>query len=152
MMGTSFAIAVPALFKGAKACVLHEPFPRSANAASRMDPGEAIVPRRVQFRRNAGWRKPEGVVYVGRPSIWGNPWRVGGKAHGALDPATAVAHYRAALLNGELHDRQGRALLDRLGELRGKDLGCWCDLDKPCHADVLLDAANRDATGAVPPA
>lgn len=28
-------------------------------------------------------------------------------------------------------------------ELRGKNLACWCALDKPCHADVLLDLANR---------
>lgn len=28
-------------------------------------------------------------------------------------------------------------------ELRGKDLACWCPLDQPCHADVLLELANR---------
>jgi hypothetical protein len=26
--------------------------------------------------------------------------------------------------------------------LRGKDLACWCPLDQPCHADVLLELAN----------
>jgi hypothetical protein len=26
--------------------------------------------------------------------------------------------------------------------LRGKDLACWCPLDQPCHADVLLEIAN----------
>jgi hypothetical protein len=30
------------------------------------------------------------------------------------------------------------------GELRGKDLACWCPLDQPCHADVLLELANQD--------
>lgn len=30
-------------------------------------------------------------------------------------------------------------------ELRGKDLACWCPLDKPCHADVLLEIANARA-------
>ena len=29
-----------------------------------------------------------------------------------------------------------------LAELRGKDLACWCGLDQPCHADVLLELAN----------
>ena len=29
-----------------------------------------------------------------------------------------------------------------LAELRGKDLCCWCPLDQPCHADVLLEIAN----------
>lgn len=28
-------------------------------------------------------------------------------------------------------------------ELRGHDLACWCSLDQPCHADTLLDLANR---------
>ena len=27
-------------------------------------------------------------------------------------------------------------------ELRGKHLMCWCSLDQPCHADVLLELAN----------
>ena len=28
-------------------------------------------------------------------------------------------------------------------ELAGKDLMCWCPLDQPCHADVLLEIANQ---------
>jgi hypothetical protein len=28
-------------------------------------------------------------------------------------------------------------------ELAGKDLACWCPLDKPCHADVLLELSNE---------
>lgn len=27
-------------------------------------------------------------------------------------------------------------------EMAGKDLCCWCPLDQPCHADVLLEVAN----------
>ena len=124
------------LARGADAFVHH---------ASAMD--DRPTPRRVQMRRSAGWRKPAGVVYVGRPTQWGNPYRVGGRAHGALDPATAVAHYRDALLKGELLARDGTALIDQLPALRGRDLGCWCDLDKPCHADVLLELANRSSFG-----
>lgn len=30
-----------------------------------------------------------------------------------------------------------------ISELRGKDLCCWCPLDSPCHADVLIALANR---------
>ena len=30
----------------------------------------------------------------------------------------------------------------RIAELRGRDLACWCPLDQPCHADVLLELAN----------
>lgn len=30
-------------------------------------------------------------------------------------------------------------------ELRGKNLACWCPPGVPCHADVLLELANREA-------
>lgn len=28
-------------------------------------------------------------------------------------------------------------------KLRGKNLACWCPLDQPCHADLLLRIANE---------
>lgn len=34
------------------------------------------------------------------------------------------------------------SLEDIRAELRGKNLACWCPLDQPCHADVLLEIAN----------
>lgn len=34
------------------------------------------MPIRIQRRREAGWRMPAGAVYVGRPTVWGNPFRV----------------------------------------------------------------------------
>ena len=48
-------------------------------------------------------------------------------------------------LNGPigLHRALYRTLI---AYLRGKNLACWCPLDQPCHADVLLDLANRAAT------
>jgi hypothetical protein len=101
-----------------------------------------MKPKRIQARRVAGWRLPEGAIYVGRPTIWGNPWRVGGRAHGALGPKEAVAEYERALTRGELKDRRGVPLIDRIGELRGRALACWCAPDAPCHADVLLRYAN----------
>jgi Domain of unknown function (DUF4326) len=30
-----------------------------------------------------------------------------------------------------------------LPALRGKNLACFCPLDQPCHADVLLELANQ---------
>ena len=57
-----------------------------------------------------------------------------------------------------LHDPEGYAALadesaadvpalvaevERLrAEVAGRDLACWCPLDSPCHADVLLELAN----------
>lgn len=36
-------------------------------------------------------------------------------------------------------------------QLRGKNLACWCALDAPCHADVLLELANRPTCEEVAP-
>jgi hypothetical protein len=33
-------------------------------------------------------------------------------------------------------------MVDAKQTLKGKDLACWCRLDQPCHADVLLEIAN----------
>jgi hypothetical protein len=30
-----------------------------------------------------------------------------------------------------------------IAELRGLDLACWCRPDQACHADTLLELANR---------
>lgn len=92
------------------------------------------MPQRVQLRRSKGWRKPEGTIVVARPSRWGNPFRVGLDG----DRAQCVDRFRRALRNGHL----AFTLDDVRADLAGRDLACWCPLDEPCHADVLLDAAN----------
>jgi len=74
-------------------------------------------------------------VYIGRPGPWGNPFvigRDGGRAE-------VIRKYEAWLL------RQPQ-LLARLGDLRGKVLGCWC-APLPCHGDVLARLADAGATG-----
>ncbi len=91
--------------------------------------------KRIQRKRSKGWTMPPNTVYVGRPSRWGNSYSV--REYG---PTLAVVLYRQQMLDLE---RAGFTL--DLGELRGKDLACWCSLDQPCHADVLLEllAAQR---------
>lgn len=94
------------------------------------------APRRIQLRRTKGWRLPEGARSVARPTRWGNPFRVG---HEARDAAEAVELF--ALHSGVFGLYELTAA--DLAPLRGCDLACWCPLDKPCHADVLLELANR---------
>jgi hypothetical protein len=91
---------------------------------------------RIQRRRTRGWKMPEGAVYVGRPTKWGNPWIVDHN----YDAASIVAQYRAWMI-GYYCDTWCPEKPEP-GELRGKDLVCWCPLDQPCHADVLLELAN----------
>lgn len=68
-------------------------------------------------------------VYVGRPSIWGNPFFIG--RDGTRDEV--IAKYREHI--GPVLAVKAKA------ELRGKVLACWC-APLPCHADVLVEIAN----------
>ncbi|HEX7277882.1 MAG TPA: DUF4326 domain-containing protein [Acidimicrobiales bacterium] len=108
-------------------------------------------PCRIRLRRLKGWRKPEGSVVVTRPSRWGNPYIVCADfptctkhdLECVASAYSAVDKFRHALLypiSGDLPVPDLDAIRQ---ELRGKDLACWCRLDHPCHADVLLELANR---------
>lgn len=100
------------------------------------------MPVRVQRKRTKGWKMPPNTVYVGRPTIWGNPFPV---QDGLLGPSISlmnrqdvVDEYRKYLPG--LLAAQPRELIE---SIRGKNLACWCPLDQPCHADVLLEIANK---------
>jgi len=72
----------------------------------------APMAERIQLSRAKGWRMPPNTVKVDRTTKWGNPFRAGNVGPFGREP------------------------------LRGKNLACWCELGKPCHADVLLVLAN----------
>lgn len=74
-------------------------------------------------------------VYIGRPSIWGNPMRLYSEA----DRTEVLVRYEAWLMT-QPH------LLARIPELRGKILGCWC-APRPCHGDVLARLADSGVCG-----
>lgn len=96
----------------------------------------ASEPKRIQRKRHYGWRMPENTVYVGRPTVWGNPYVA--SRPDAECRAAAVDAYRRHL--AEHYNLATRAR----EELASKDLACWCPLDQPCHADVLLEIANQE--------
>jgi hypothetical protein len=119
--------------------------------------------KRIQRKRTKGWKMPEGAVYVGRPTKWGNPF----VAHTDPDQrygrcvaaAIAVDSFRRMVTNGMMWSSipahrwpkgsipaRWAMVIDVERELRGKDLACWCRLDQPCHADVLLELANAVST------
>jgi hypothetical protein len=111
--------------------------------------GAALMPTRIQRRRSKGWRMPEGVVYVGRGSKWGNPFEVG--VHGTREQVMKLyVALCAGLLNVsqdvahvESQQKSMRVIDVDLHELRGRDLACWCPVSAPCHADVLMALANN---------
>lgn len=103
-------------------------------------------------------------MVVTRPGPWGNPfwverWFDGDPVWGLFSPIqpvrgvplsthrtralaldAAVDRYRYAI------DQQPNILVKSAEEIRealaGRDVGCWCPLDRRCHGDVLLDIAN----------
>ena len=116
------------------------------HAAPKLD----ASPKRIRRTRNKGYRMPNGCVYVGRPTRWGNPfhWEYFEElASYDRHKAKELAALRFRLwLEGEVpgSDQRRREILDHIEELRGHDLACWCRPDEPCHADVLLELANRE--------
>jgi len=108
------------------------------------------MPKRIQRKRIKGWRMPEGAIYVGRPSKWGNPFTgpcAVEKYTWALEMATETRLAAWIWAGGKRRDwfAMVATVPSTLNELRGHDLACWCPLDKPCHADILLVLANKDA-------
>lgn len=69
-------------------------------------------------------------VYIGRPSKWGNPFKIG--RDGTREEVIKKYKHWICYQPG---------MLEMVEELRGKILGCWC-APKPCHGDVLLKIAN----------
>jgi hypothetical protein len=114
---------------------------------------EMTAPVRIQRRRTTGWRMPPNTVYVGRPSRYANPWAIRRTrlqwivqdtvrnwfpSNDRVARRFAVWRFRRWLLTSAFARRRMR-----IDELRGKNLACWCPLDRPCHADVLLELANQ---------
>lgn len=134
------------------------------------DPHRVSDPRRFQRRRGRGSRISAGAVYVGRPTVWGNPFRItrssdfhglpgswfvldgGGIKHHPEENTERAARQLAVDLYAQrvAAGRDGFPSEARIrSDLTGLDLACWCPAGEPCHADVLLRIANgttRSAT------
>jgi hypothetical protein len=119
-----------------------------------------LAPVRIQRSRKKGYKTPENTVYVGRPTKFGNPFK--------LTPDGWIMCYSTkrniqspwifwSACGGfclsdivELYERwlKGEFKLSYLpippdySILKGKNLSCFCSLDNPCHADVLLRLSN----------
>lgn len=108
-------------------------------------------PLRIQRKRTKGYRLPAGAVCVHRPTKWGNPFKVVDENRcertynvghiGKVEfPMNAVDAF-----DDWLHQTEpGLAILALAREeLRGKQLACFCPLNRRCHADVLAEIANE---------
>lgn len=99
-------------------------------------------PVRIQRKRTKGWRMPPNTVSVTRLGQWGNPYIAG-----MTDPDVRGVN-RVMIGDDVVRAFRGYALRclecdpKHFEPLRGKNLACFCALDQPCHADVLLELAN----------
>jgi hypothetical protein len=132
---------------------------------------------RIQRKRSKGWKSPPNTVYVGRPTVWGNPFYVRTTLY---QDKWQVRHYEELLaefptkreaqaeavrlfekwfntdiadIGTELHNFRNRygwkgfSLACAVNMLSGKNLSCWCGLDESCHAEVILRLANKARSG-----
>ena len=110
--------------------------------------------KRIQRKRTKGWKMPENTVYVGRPTKWGNPYKVTGEpGHWFVidteldEPCASFAEkhhafvYALVLYKKEINYKHNSGKVN-VYDLKGKNLACWCKPDEPCHADVLLELSN----------
>lgn len=131
------------------------------------DAGCGCTPRRIQRKRTKGWTTPlcscgcgQRAIYVGRPTKWGNPFFAGGYTHlwhratthpydfyrdhfAVVNAEHAANLYRAVLTDPERWRDDWGLPTGWEDHLRGHDLACWCPLDQPCHADVLLELCRE---------
>lgn len=98
----------------------------------------------VRIQRKNGQVVTGCDVYIGRAcyrggwqldgSIWQNPYSV--NTYGRDE---ALRRFREYIISR-------KELMDRLEELKGKTLGCWCmgsDKGEPCHGEILIELLNE---------
>lgn len=114
------------------------------------------APMRITRSRKQKQVSPNGlpIIYVGRPTKWGNPFKVTGqdghwfvmsddghplvnfeKKEDAI--ACCVENYK------EYITHEHNLGIKNIADLIDKNLSCWCAKDCLCHADVLMDLAAK---------
>lgn len=94
------------------------------------------VPIRVRAKRCKGEIVTPFDIYVGRQCYRGG-WMLNNSVW--RNPFTVAKYGREQCLEKyEEYIRSSPELMDRLPELAGKRLGCFCDLKHPCHIDILI--------------
>jgi len=124
---------------------------------------EIKQPIRLQRKRSKGFKLPPNTVCVNRGTRFGNPFRVEYMHSGWWGVKTSIDGYVDILVNNcrPAYETKELAVLDAVKchkiviessmlirndiviSLQGYNLACFCPLDSPCHADILLKIANE---------
>ena len=116
-----------------------------------------MKPVRIQRRRTKGWKMPPNTVCVTRPGRFGNPYSIkGAREAGYRGTDVQLSQWCVDLYHntiiGNLLDVKVPTVDEIQRNLRGKNLACYCPLVDadgnrfPCHADILLELANKEPT------
>lgn len=129
-------------------------------STSKQEIAATTPPVRVQRKRIRGWRMPPNTVSVTRPGKFGNPFSIEKFRYRTveIDPDYSTACAKVRLSDEECRreavwayeswlDLHPELVQEAREELRGKNLACFCPLDQPCHADVLLARVNEPFPG-----
>ena len=89
---------------------------------------------RVQRKRTDGWKKPEGAIYIGYRTKYGNPYKWKELSGGKKEAQELFKKWLpTAIKNGEID----------VEPLRDKTIMCFCSPTDPCHGDVIIDYLNN---------
>jgi hypothetical protein len=126
--------------------------------------------KRLRRDKFFGWKCPPNARYVGRPSLWGNRFKVGETFHN-YDLLVEIGYFKnntvSYLKRMEIRNRGlfvedlknclslYRLWLDyvlkkypdkyKLEELcKYEYLVCFCKIDSPCHADILIEYCEKN--------
>lgn len=117
---------------------------------------------RVQRSRRRGSKLPDDAICVSRGTMWGNPFKlevftimmetnagwVPFAPKGGHTTKDVVRLFRDLLMNPNSHPVPTEVRLrfkhmrDRIKDLQGRRLACWCSLEAPCHSEPLIELAN----------
>lgn len=119
--------------------------------------GRKAMSERIQLSRSKGWRMPPHTTKVDRSTVYGNPFPISGKGDcwrlqienvewcftNKRDAAAAAVSAFESWLYGfgeyrALFPARRAAMVWALQAEVGRNMACWCKLDMPCHADVML--------------
>lgn len=99
------------------------------------------IPKRWQRSRERGAKQPMNTKYVGRPTIYGNPFLM---EYDSLIGYMDEERYRVVCLYSQELD----VVIANLGMteeeffeplLKYGYLSCFCPIDKQCHVDILIE-------------
>lgn len=88
---------------------------------------------RIQRKRTKGWKKPEGAIYIGYGTKWGNPFKW--KDLGSRE--IAVRKFKEWLPDAI---RRGEFEIE---SLRDRTIMCFCSVGDSCHGDVIIEHLSK---------